>query len=196
MSNKRPRLEEAKRIEADLIELSVAKTELIEQSSMEMQKRFDEVYEADCTKAYCLLKNQREVDWLCVHCGSNFLGMIMSHDATAALYLHHCEECGQAVCFNCVVKALILNKHNSESIGYACTKCKFFNCNRIKKSTKENVFHSGYSTVEPTKVKGEKLHTSDAILCNHSHQKNFPVVCDEDDVYEDTQSYIHCDLDV
>jgi hypothetical protein len=191
-TGKRPRLEDAKRIEAEMVELSCARNALIRESMMEMRERFDEVYQADCTAAYCLLKNYRDVDWLCVHCENNFMAIAIAQDATAAEFLHHCEECGQAVCFHCVVKALKLNKLHSESIGYACTKCKFFNCNRIMKSTSEDVFSSGYSTMQPTQVKGEKLHTSDAVLCNHNYEKNHPVVCDDD---EDAQCYEPCDQD-
>lgn len=180
--NKKARLtglEESRNIDRQLKDLYERREELRRESCGKMTFAFDKIKYADFTTTYLYLKNHQQEDWTCLICTTNFLPMVLAAPgAVAADYLHHCEQCGAPICFKCMIQLMTINRHNNESIGAQCPGCKFYNCNRIEVGKtshsviSEMAFPSGYSTVDASKVKGEKLITSNAVTSNEYHVKN------------------------
>ena len=118
--------------------------------------------------------------WECSLCTTDFRPMFVADPAARDVdFLYHCERCGASACFKCTLHLLQRNPLHETSVGFACSLCRFYNCNKISDSEiARNAsidafpFCSGYSTLRDSKVKGEKLSTSKAILTNVDHVDN------------------------
>jgi hypothetical protein len=167
-----------KELDAGIIDLQTKKKQLIEILTSAVEMKWKALCSEDEIKAHLLSID--EADWTCVACTTNFTPMILADTSVKAHeFLYHCESCGGAVCFKCTTRMLTLNAHNDRSIGVNCPICRFYNCNRIKKdviqrplSIEKMAFPSGYSTIAPNKVKGDKLPTELGVTSNENHEKN------------------------
>jgi hypothetical protein len=89
----------------------------------------------------------------------------------------NCLQCGYFICSTCIIELLVINGLNKFSIGYQCSNCAFFNCNKtvlfygFKDSTSSSrslrtrtirdtmVFASGVSTHDEPHIDGKVLRT-------------------------------------
>jgi hypothetical protein len=174
-------LESMQSLMAEMQKLEMQKNALREAIEREMNEKAQNLLSSETTRALLLVKSYSSDRWSCVICAADFKPMFLCNpDARDSDYLYHCEKCGISSCFKCTVRMLKCNPICSDSIGFSCVQCKFFNCNHSARHTKfdsieEYPFPSGYTTLEQSKVKGEKLMTSNATMSNEKHEENLSI---------------------
>lgn len=174
-------LESMQTLVAEMQKLETQKKALAEAIEREMNEKSQNLLSSETTEALLLTKSYESDRWSCVVCLVDFKPMFLCNlDAQDSDYLYHCEKCGASSCFKCTIRMLNCNPTCLDSIGFSCVQCKFFNCNHSARHTgfasiEEYPFHSGHATVEQSRVKGEKLMTSNATTSNEKHEENLSI---------------------